>query len=363
MDRDLNNSTTTNLRGTEKDISIKKRTVDEVFAEKETKWIIKDFTTNFGYYKEIPELKKAIDALAMWTAGKGFQTDLTTKIDLEHIQGWGEDTFDSILQNMIIIKKICGDSFAEIIRDEETGILINLKPLNPQRISIVLNDKGIIIAYEYMSTDGKTVEHRFDKSDIFHLCNDRVASEIHGVSVIEACKWVIDAKNEAMRDWRRILHRSTLRVIYIDADDPTKLNTAKTQYADAIKNGEVLVLPGKRGDTEVADYSAPPVATFLEWIRYLDNFFYQALGVPKVILGGSQEFTEASSKVGYLTFEQVYASEQRLLEQDLWNQLQIRVTFERPVSLKEDIVTSEAGNTGQVGFQANELTATVGRNE
>ena len=98
-------------------------------------------------------------------------------------------------------------------------------------------------------------------------------------------------------------------------------------------------------------------------IRYLENFFYQAVGIPKIILGGAQEYTEASSKVGYLTFEQVYMAEQRLLEQDLWAQLAIRLEFERPTSLKEEVVTSEAANTGQVGFQPNEVKPTIGRNE
>ena len=101
----------------------------------------------------------------------------------------------------------------------------------------------------------------------------------------------------------------------------------------------------------------------MNWIRYLENVFYQAVGVPKIILGGSQEFTEASSKIGYLTFEQPYMAEQRELESDLWAQLGIKVKFERPVSLKEDVQQNEAANTGQVGIQANETQTGVARNE
>ena len=106
-----------------------------------------------------------------------------------------------------------------------------------------------------------------------------------------------------------------------------------------------------------------PLQNPIEWIRYLENFFYQAVGVPKIILGGSQEFTEASSKVGYLTFEQVYAREQKELEADLWNQLAIKVEFIRPVSLKDNVTQDEAANTGQVGIQPNETEVQVTRNE
>jgi len=359
----LSNSTTSSMNSSVTNFSVSPRTIDEAQIS-EQKWYNPFWSKYLGYYKAIPELKQAVDSLAMWTAGKGYTADNRTKAILEHISGWGEDSFDSIMQNLLVTKKINGDAFAErIVADDADKTLINLKPLNPSRIRTVVDPKGIIVRYEEWNPAGNQPIRNFKPDEIFHIVNNRIANEIHGVSVVESCQWVIDARNEAMSDWRRILHRSSIRVMYVDIDDTSKLTVIKTQYADAIKNGEVLILPVKKGDAELVDYSAPPLEAFLGWIRYLENFFYQAVGVPKVILGGSQEFTEASSKVGYLTFEQVYATEQRLLEQDLWNQLAIKITFERPVSLKEDVLTSEAANTGQVGFQPNEVNASMTKNE
>lgn len=357
---DLDYNKTTTTTSTIQDFAVTSASLDQATTT-ENSWINPYFYKYLGYYKSIPELKQAVDSLSVWTAGKGYVTDSRTKAILEHIQGWGEDSFDAILMGMIVIKKINGDAFAEIIRDEDDDVIINLKPLNPANIKILVNKKGLITGYEEYSNDSKTALRKYTPEQIFHLCERRIANEIHGTSVIEAVKWVIDAKQEAMADWRRILHRSTIRVLEVDTEDTTKLNQIKTQYAEAIKQGEVLVLP--KNNATFADYTAPPAAVFLDWINYLDNFFYQALGIPKIIVGGSQDYTEASSKVGYLTFEQVYAVEQRLLEQDIWNQLYLRVEFERPVSLKEDILQSEAANTGQVGFQNNEVTAQVGRTE
>jgi hypothetical protein len=266
---------------------------------------------------------------------------------------------------MIVVKKINGDAYAEIIRDNSEkgkGQLINLKPLNPSNVRIVLNKKGLIIRYEEYDTSSKQTKRKFKVSEILHLCNNRVANEIHGVSVIEACKWIIDARNEAMSDWRRILHRSTIRVLEVDSQDITKLTYLNEQYSQAIKNGELLILPIQDGGG-FKDLSPPSITNFLEWIRYLENFFYQAVGIPKIILGGSQDFTEASSKVGYLTFEQVYMAEQRLLEQDLFNQLGVIIEFNRPVSLKENVQTDEGKNTVQTGFQPNEMQAGMTKNE
>lgn len=359
---DVGQITTTDMTSGVQDFIVDAQSLDEPQDNQETTWDSPSWSDYLGYYKSIPELKKAIDALSDWTVGKGFETDTRTEVLLESVTGWGEDTIQSILQNMLIVKKINGDAFAEIIRNEETGTLLNLKPLSPFNIRIVVDKQGIITRYEELNKK-KKVARTFQPEDIFHLSNDRIGNEIHGVSVVEACQWVIDARNEAMNDWKRLSHRSTIRVLYVDEDDDEQLTKIKTNYKDAINKGEVLIIPGKPADKQFQELTLPPIANFLQWIQYLENFFYQAVGVPKIILGGSQDFTEASSKIGYLTFEQVYASEQKLLEGDIWNQLALRIEFIRPQSLKDNVQEDEAKNTGQVGIQPNETTVQVGRTE
>jgi hypothetical protein len=295
----------------------------------------------------------------MWAVGKGWTADPETTVLLEYIKGWGEDNFDQILWNHIVMKKINGDAFAEIIRaDDKDKTLINLKPLNPQMIEVIVNKKGIITGYNELDSKGNQ-KRRFKKEEIFHSSNNRVGSEIHGTSIIEPCQWAIDAMQEAMADRRRILHRSTIRVIEVDTDNASNISTLKTQYHEAIKNGEVLLVP----KDNTAFPNIPPLSTQDHdlWIRYLENYLYMALNVPKVILGGSQEFTEASAKIGYLTFEVPYMAEQRELEMDIWNQLNLRIKFNRPASLQDNMASDEAANTGQVGFQPNDTQAGAGK--
>ncbi len=359
MDKDVAYTTTTQLDAGVPDYEVSRKAIDEAGPQPETYWTNAKWSEYLGNYKETPEFKETIKALARWTVGKGFETDNRTQVVLEGIKGWGEDSFQAILTNMIIVKKVNGDAYAEIIRSD-SGTLINLKPLNPASVRVVVNPKGLIIRYDVKQASGKYT--RFQPQDIFHICNDRIANEIHGISALEACKWVLDARNEAMRDWRRISHRSTIRVMYIDIDDTTRLNLVRTQYKEAIKNGEVMIIPAKKGEADLEDITTPPIQPFIEWIRYLEGFIYQALGVPKAI-ANTADFTEAASKVGYMTFEPVYTEEQTLLEQDLWSQLAIRVKFNRPPSLSGVMQEDEAKNTGQVGIQPNEVTATAGRVE
>ena|SRR3990167_8795899 len=359
---DLAQATTTGLKTGVPDFKVSPRVIDEAGVQDETYWTNPNWTTYLGYLKSIPEYRNAVRALAIWACGKGWTSPSNeTTAQLDRITGWGEDSFDSIMQDMIVVKKTNGDAYAEIIRNDN-GTLINLKKLNPSKIRHVVDPKGLILRYDLMQADGEW--HEIKTTDIFHICNDRIANEIHGTSVLESCKGIIDWFNEIMSDLRRMMHRSSVRVIYIDMDDTTKLGTVKEQYKEAIKNGEVLILPGKRGvDAEIVDYSIPPTAAYLDVLRFVNNYFYEVLGTSKIITGGVEGTTEANSKMGYLSFEQPYMTEQRLLEQDLWNQLAIKVKFNRPVSLKDEMQTSEAANTGQTGFQPTDFNAQVGRVE
>ena len=358
-DRDLRETTTTGMTNVVTDYKVTQKVVDEPSKSDETYYENPNWSKYLGYYKQIPEFKEAIRALARWSVGRGFNTDTGTKVILDHITGAGEDTFQSIITNHLIVKKVNGDAYAEIIRgDDKNETLINLKPLNPAHMRTVFNKKGLITAYEEFDPSSKQTKRRFKPEEIFHSMNDRIANEIHGTSVLEACQWVIDARNEAMVDKRRVHHRSTIRVMEVDSDDTTKLGTLKAQYAEAIKSGEVLIVPKGIG---FMDAPLNYIDT-IDWIRYLEGFFYQAVGVPRAI-ANTESFTEASSKVGYLTFEPVYVEEQTLLEQDLWNQLGIKVTFNRPPSLSGVLQSDEAKNTGQMSFQPNEMTVQAGRNE
>ena len=359
-DTDIKNTTTTTLDTEIPTFSVAPQTLDVASPKGETRWRFKDWTTNLAYYKTIPELKAAIDAMVMWTTGKGWTADATTTVTLNRMRGWGNESFQEIMRNHDTITQVNGDSFTEIIRND-TGTLINLKVLDPSRVAIVVGDNGLIKFYE--EWDGKDFVRRLNKDKILHSSENRIGSEIHGVSKIDSCKGTIDFRNEMLADLRRIMHRSTIRVMYIDADDTTRLTQIKTEYASAIKNGELMIIPAKKGEAEFEDLTLPPTTAYLEVIRYTESTFYKTIGTPEIILGGIQQTTEASSKVGFLTFEQPYMTRQRLLEDDFWNQVALKFRLERPVSLKDNVQGDEAKNTGQTGFQNNETETGVGRTE
>ena len=315
-------------------------------------WDYPDADDNLGYYKTIPEIYSALKALSIYVAGQGWDS----KEDLESINGWGEDSFQSICQNLIIQKKVFGDAYGEIIRGDK-DILLNIKPLYTGDMRVVVDKKGMIDHYEQRVAEGKNMI--LQPEQVLHLVNNRIANEIHGVSIMSPLKMIIDAKKEALEDERTIRHRELLGVLELDTEDSTQITKAVNAYQKSVKNKEVLVTI--KGTSELKDN---PMTTKdrLQWLQYLDNYFYQVIGVNKTVVT-SEGFTEAGSKVGIFTFDPVYTSEQRELESDLWNQAAIRVSFNKAPSLGGTLQEDEAKNTGQTGFQPNETEVGLTRTE
>jgi len=335
---DIGSSEASDLATSVTDYSVPSETTDGAESGKETTWVNRKWNQYLGYYKQIPELRAAIDARATWTVGKGYNAEPMTMMTLDNIHGFGKDTFNTILENAIRTMNIGGDAFLEIIRDEN-GNLLNLKPLDPGTIKIVVNQKGMLERYEQESKG--RVHKKFKTEDIFHLPRNRVADEFHGVSVIEAVEKIILMRNEAMDDWQRVMHRNVDPMIAykLDTDDPTKIAAFKAKVDAAKGKGENMYIP--QGTVEFEVIALAPNANLnpLSWIDSLNNYFYEAVGTPKIVIGNAADFTEASAKISYLSFQQSVEEEQLFIEEQILEQLGFLIELEFPASLENELVS------------------------
>ncbi len=350
-------TTTTNMNAAVKDVVIQPISPDSSSGTGALCWDFPDANDDLGYAQSIPELKSALHVLSQRVCGLGYTAD--DEETLKRIFGWGNDTFISIMKSLLIEKKIFGDSFAQQIRNEK-GTLINIKKLYPGDMRVYSTDNGLIDYYEQRTNAREGKWKRFEPWEILHLSNDRMANEIHGTSIIKSLKKIIDAKNEALDDERKIRHRElALGVLEIDTADPAEQNKVKTQYQNAVNKGEVLVLP--KGLAELKDNPNAP-RDRIQWLQYLDNLFYQVVGTPKVLVT-SEGFTEAGGKAGLLAFEPTEIAEKLELENALRNQLGIKVKFTRAPSILGNEQSNEAANTGQTSIQNNERQVSLNRTE
>ena len=150
----ISNAQASNRTNIVKDVTIDPLVVNSPQDQEETTSQNHNFETQWAKFNRIPKLKSSIIMAATWEMGKGYIADIRTGIILDGISGRGKESFLDIIKNMCVIKRVGGDSFAEIIGDEQNP-LINLIVRNPVNIKKYYNRQGRITKYEDTTT-GKT---------------------------------------------------------------------------------------------------------------------------------------------------------------------------------------------------------------
>lgn len=359
----ISNAQSSDMTNSITDVTVDSLEVDGVTDQDETTYSNTDWGQQWGYFNSIPDLKEAILMKATWLCGKGWEADAETKVILDHITGWGKDTFDEILFNMIVISRIGGDSYCEIIREDEK--IINLKPLNPNYMKIVVGRDGRIKRYEQINKTQGSKNLVFQPEDIFHLSNNRLANQIHGISDIKAMEQIILADNENFVDMKKIMHRGARPMILwkLKTDDASKI-AAFVRKIDTARNlGEDMFIPD---DEQIVTHELVDIdlkAPFMAWRDELRNKFYRSVGMPQIIFGASGGTTESGGKMEYLCHETVFEKEQRFLEQQIWNQLNLRIDLIPPTSLLENLQTDAAkdGAAQQMNMQQSDMMAGAGK--
>jgi hypothetical protein len=348
------------------DWEVDEQTTDGITEQKETTYIISDWEKKFGYYKQIPELAVAIDAKATWTIGKGFQSEEITEMLLSTINGAGVDTFNTIMENMIRTYHIAGDAYCEIIRKKD-GQLINLKPLDPSSIRIVANRQGRIIRYEQLTKINETkMKKKIDVEDMFHLSRNRVADEIHGQSVITPVENIIKMRNEAMDDWKRVLHRNIdpLWIFHLDTDDPSTISEFKNKMDRARGQGENnMYIPKGAVVPELISTATNATLNPQTWIENLNRYFFQSCGTPGIIIGNSGSMTESAAKMEYLVWQQTIEEEQLYIEEQVLAQLNIVINLEFPARLENEMLSNKPRENQQPQVNPPQLQQNESANE
>lgn len=357
---DIGQVTATDIANKTEEYPIASETTDATDAG-EYRWHNDNWSRWLGYYKNVPELRAAIDCVATWTVGKGYTADVYTEAKLLLIRGNNTDTFNTILENMIRTMYINGDSFAEIILDDD-GELINLKTLDPASI-VVVAERGVIKRYEQVNkNNGKKIED-FDPTEILHFSRNRVADEVHGTSMVEALEWMLEARNRGMKVMDVVVSRyaKPMRIWYLDTDDTNEIANFKTKIDDVHNKTENVIVP--KGTVEHELVSVPQNATLspVNWIDILRKEIFRVARVPEIIVGGSSELTEASAKIAYLAFQQTIEEEQLYVEEQIRNQLFLFINLEFPASLERELLSDKRKDMGNMQFSPNDVTAGRGQ--
>ena len=157
-----------------------------------------------------------------------------------------------------------------------------------------------------------------------------------------------------------------IKIKTIDSPDGDPLAIEGVQFRDGqILNLDIEGTGGAAGGltVEVEQIATAPNSTLnpLPWIDSLNDYFYEVAGVPKVIIGGSKAFTEASAKIAYLAFQQTTEEDQLFIEEQVLLQLGLEIELEFPASLENELISDNNKDATNGAAQPNEVTAGVGQ--
>lgn len=331
------------------DVTIDEKTTNGVNAQGNAIWTNKDFPKWNGYFWHVADLQSALLMKSAWNVGKGYTTDPETEVILDHIIGWGKDTFDDILFNMDLVSNINGDSYSEIIRAKRE--LINLKPLDPQSINHIVGPNGLIKYYEQTSKNPNSKPRRIKPENMLHFCKNRVADSIHGLGRVEALEPTILADNESFTDLKKIMHHQIKPFLLwkLKTDDPVKISEIVRKIDNARDLGEDMFIPD---DEDTITYERIEINlsdVIFKWREDVRNKFYRFLGLPLVVFGAGGS-TESGGKMEMFAHEQVFERDQRWIEKQLWNQLQLKIDLVSPVGISQNLATDEAKDKSASGL-------------
>ena len=371
---DINKQTKTDNAGIS-DHSIDTVQIDSVMEQKETIYTNERVTQDWGYFTQIAKLKSAILMKAVWTVGKGYTADGGTQVILDSIVGNGKQTFLDILFDMVVTKQAVREAYAEIVRNPDTGTLINLKILDPSSMRVIYAKNGQIKRFEQRRaapTKGITAKvknflkgdsfEKFEPHEIFYLSHNQFAGSIHGISVPETMEKVILADHENFDVMQRITRFQAVPFIVfkVKSDDTTTIANFKANIKSARTDGEDLIIPDDDNILSWEVVTVNPSSVLMDWRANMNNEFYRAVGMP-LILFGSAGSTESGGKIEYFGHETVFEHDQLEIENQVFQQLGLRINLNSPASLLANLGVDESKDAqNALNIQPNDTEAGVG---
>lgn len=279
-----------------------------------------EFCKWMGFVEKIPLLGSILNAnvdadVASWRC-KGEHASEMADI-LDGMVGNGKENFPAIMKNMLMISKIGGDSYAEIIyegNDPKNGDIEDLKILNPDNIKQVVKN-GVIT--KYAERDGG---NSWVPEGIFHLAFNRIGSAPHGRSMIEPMNNLLIHFMQVQDDMSRLFHRyiKPMNVFRFKTNSDVEINKWMTEFRHQASVSESDIgIPDDLVST--IDRVSLPQGSSLDpsqWHSTLINQFLMSSRVSENILGIGTQNSEESARMQMAGFAQLVRSDQKFAA---WN--------------------------------------------
>jgi hypothetical protein len=290
---------------------------------------IEDLPKYKDLYNFTPYIKAAIDCTINLGISNGFELEGGDDAVREWLSNWLDE--QNILETLRVVATDMldfGNAFLEICRDEATGDIAWLKPLDPVQMRVRRNEYGEVFGYIQLLTFPPVV---FEAQDIIHFrwgAKSWWYEFNYGISLLRPLLKIQALINQFEDDMSVVVHTYAKPMLVIKAGTPERpfsdaqLQTLMEVFRDRKPATDMFV----RGDVAVDVVQSMTKDVNLQW--WLDYLYKQreaVLGVPKIFLGESEGTNRATAEtvmqefVTRLRMMQEILSD--ILETDLFKQL------------------------------------------
>jgi hypothetical protein len=276
---------------------------------------IEDLPKYKDLYNFTPYFKAAIDVTVNLAISNGFELDGGDDAVREWLTDWLDE--QNILHTLRIVATdmlVFGNAFLEICRDETTGEVTWLKPLDPVHMRVRRDAYGNIFGYIQLLTFPPVV---FSAEDVVHFrwgAKSWWYEFSYGTSLLRPLLKIQALIDQLEDDMGVIVHTYAKPMLVVKAGTPERpfsdpqLQSLMEAFRDRRPATDVFV----RGDVSVDVVPSLTKDVNIQW--WLDYLYKQreaVLGVPKIFLGESEGTNRATAEV----IMQEYVTRLRMLDE------------------------------------------------
>ena len=301
---------------------------------------IEDLPKYKDLYTFTPYIKASIDVTVNLAISNGFELEGGEDQVREWLSNWLDE--QNILETLRIVATdmlVFGNAYLEMCRNEDTGKIEWLKPLDPVHMRIRRDAYGQVLGYIQLLTFPPVV---FASDEICHFkwgAKSWWYESAYGTSLLRPLLKIQALIDQLEDDMAVIVHTYAKPMLVVKAGTPERpwTDTQLQQLVEAFRDRKPATDVFVRGDVEVdvvPSLTKDVNVTF--WLDYLLRQREAVLGVPKIFLG----YSEGTNRACYSEDTYVLTDNGWKLHQDIkdekiavYDPKTDTIRFERPLRL------------------------------
>jgi hypothetical protein len=283
---------------------------------------IEDLPKYKDLYAFTPYIKASVDVTVNLAVSNGFELQGGDDAVREWLTDWLDE--QNILQTLRVIATdmlVFGSGYMEVCRNEDTGKIVQLKPLDPAHIRVRRDAYGNVFGYIQLLTMPPVI---FTADDIIHFrwgAKSWWYEYSYGTSLLRPLLLIQSLIDQLQNDLSVIIHTYTKPMLVIKAGTPERpfSDTQLSQLVDAFRNRQPATDIFVRGDVTVdVVQSLTKDVNVQFWLDYLLRQREAVLGVPKIFLGESEGANRATAEI----VMQEYVTRLRMMQEIIGDMLE-----------------------------------------